>query len=339
MGIGHVMRCLALGQAWRDAGGDVCFLGSIANQSLLHRLFAEGLEVRELMVPYTESSDLYQLHEIVASVDQGACIVLDGYHFDIAYQRQARLMSSRLLVIDDYRHISNYACDLLLNQNVNAAALKYQIEGGGSLLLGPKYAMLRREFMAASQTKKTIRNNVRTVLVSFGGSDPGNASELAVEALALLQDRDLRVIVVAGPACSHLSSLRAAMDRLPCRAELLVDVQDMTPLMLQADLAVGAAGSSCLEWAHFGVPFVGMIVAENQVGLAAGMAQSGAASIVGWQHDVSSEALCLAIRSLMQDKILRQNMSLAGRTLVDGQGAARVRDCLLKASPMRDVQC
>ena len=31
MGTGHLMRCLALGQAWKDAGGEVLFLTRCAN--------------------------------------------------------------------------------------------------------------------------------------------------------------------------------------------------------------------------------------------------------------------------------------------------------------------
>ncbi len=51
IGTGHVMRCLALAQAWRRQGGEVVFLGLVAGQALSSRLTFEGFRLIEITGP------------------------------------------------------------------------------------------------------------------------------------------------------------------------------------------------------------------------------------------------------------------------------------------------
>jgi hypothetical protein len=48
VGTGHVMRCLALGQAWKRAGGDVIFLLPEGLAGIEERVRAEGLLLETL---------------------------------------------------------------------------------------------------------------------------------------------------------------------------------------------------------------------------------------------------------------------------------------------------
>jgi len=323
------MRCLALGQSWREAGGTVYFLGSMEGDALRERFFDEGIEVHNVVNPWPHKSDLRQLCKVLTNNKGKACLALDGYHFDIAYQRQAKKLTSKLLLIDDYNHLSHYSCDVLLNQNLNAELLHYTFEGTPHLLLGPKFALLRREIVANGRIKNTQQNFLRTILVSCGGSDPSNATLLAIQALSQLQMPELQIIVVVGPAYPHGPLLRTTLNKIACQVEVLVNVRDMGPLLRQADLAVVAAGSSCLEMAYFGVPMVAMIVAENQVELANGLEKAGAAKIAGWRQNLSANTLAAIIRNLLAERSALMALRAAGEKLVDGLGAVRVRDCLL----------
>ena len=48
IGAGHVMRCLALAQAWRNAGGSATFATAMDAPGIRDRLGAEGLETVRL---------------------------------------------------------------------------------------------------------------------------------------------------------------------------------------------------------------------------------------------------------------------------------------------------
>ena len=43
IGTGHLMRCLALAQAWKDAGGEVAFITACRNEGLVERLWRKDL--------------------------------------------------------------------------------------------------------------------------------------------------------------------------------------------------------------------------------------------------------------------------------------------------------
>src|SRR5207245_1177027 len=104
-------------------------------------------------------------------------LVLDGYHFDPAYQEGARASGLRLLVIDDVVHQARYSADILLNQNLDAEHLRYRAGANTELLLGPRYALLRQEFLGWQRWDRSISPVARRVLVTVGGGDPDNVTE------------------------------------------------------------------------------------------------------------------------------------------------------------------
>src|SRR5258705_10725520 len=57
IGTGHVMRCLALAQAWQQAGGDVVFAMAEATPSLEARLRISRIRVQRLSVTAGNAED------------------------------------------------------------------------------------------------------------------------------------------------------------------------------------------------------------------------------------------------------------------------------------------
>ena len=76
------------------------------------------------------------------------------------------------------------------------------------LLLGPSYAMLRREFQAMREWRREIPAVGRTLLITMGGSDPDNFTLRLIKALAEISLPDLEITVVAGGSNPQLADLR-----------------------------------------------------------------------------------------------------------------------------------
>ena len=93
-GAGHVMRCLALAESWHRLGGQVTLLSFHLNSALRQRTETFGIEVAEIPVPHPDTSDLRSIFRVLerASCDgmEQPWVVLDGYHFDTAYQSLLR---------------------------------------------------------------------------------------------------------------------------------------------------------------------------------------------------------------------------------------------------------
>ncbi len=83
----------------------------------------------------------------LAAAHRASWIVVDGYQFDIAYQRALKAAGLKVLVVDDGGRCGTYCADLVLDQNLDASEVAYSNrEAYTRLLLGTRYVMLRREF-------------------------------------------------------------------------------------------------------------------------------------------------------------------------------------------------
>lgn len=148
IGVGHVMRCLALAQAWQDKGEKAVFLSHCKSPVLKKRILDEGFDFISLDKPYPEPFDIdYTLNTLHKLSNQDAWLVVDGYHFDSSYQKSIKEAGHKLLWIDDYGHAAHYYADIVLNQNISADERFYiRREPYTRLLLGTRYVLLRHEF-------------------------------------------------------------------------------------------------------------------------------------------------------------------------------------------------
>lgn len=328
MGTGHVMRCLALAHAWQTTGGRVAFALGSAPAGVERRLAADRVAMHRVTAAPGSAADAKQT--IAAARRVGARrVVLDGYHFDLRFQRAVKAAGLTLLVVDDYGQAAEYVADLVLNPNLHASEAKYQErEAYTHLLLGPRYALLRREFWPWRDWERTLRPRTRRVLVTLGGTDADNATGTVIRALRLLDHRELEVRVVVGPASVHRDALLGEVGGARCAMQLLAGVTDMPALMAWADVAVSAAGSTCWELAFMGVPLVLVALASHQRDIAESLVGAHVAVHGGSHGRLSEAAVVGAVGGLLGVPEVRHEMSCRGRALVDGQGAQRVATCL-----------
>ncbi|HEY5482447.1 MAG TPA: hypothetical protein VIK31_01365, partial [Propionibacteriaceae bacterium] len=99
MGTGHLLRMLALGQAWQDAGGSVTALVAEAPQALLDRLAGEGFAIRPVAAAHPDADDAGLVASLAAV--PGRRVAVDGLQFDLAYLECLGSAAGRTLVIDD----------------------------------------------------------------------------------------------------------------------------------------------------------------------------------------------------------------------------------------------
>ncbi len=321
-GTGHVMRCLALAQWAMRQRLDVRFVGRVQSLWVQERLRQESIPATLLEgdIPAREPARDVSMHLGVPSGN--FWVVLDGYHFGLDYQRAVRAAGFKLLLVDDYAHLPEYSCDILLNQNLGAENLPYAGDIG-SRLLGPRYAMLRPEFATAREAAEAriFPERPRNLLLTLGGGDAsGHLKRIAPWfTLKELEGCVLRVIAGAMPE----AAIRESFAACPAALEILSRVDDMPSLLLDTDLCVTGGGSTCWELCCLGVPFLTVEVAENQRGVMSGLAALG----------VAPESGIWPLRRMLENKACRETASRSGFSLVDGTGAARVARRLVSAMP------
>jgi UDP-2,4-diacetamido-2,4,6-trideoxy-beta-L-altropyranose hydrolase len=323
IGAGHLMRCFALAQAWMRIAGPVTFCSRCESEDLRRRVEEGGARLVHLARSHPDPADLETVRNLVSDLDP-AVVVLDGYFFDLEYQRALRAAGPKLAAVDDYAHLPEYDCDFLLNQNFQGPGLNYVCPGHTRKLLGPSYALLRPEFLAWKTWSRRIEARPKRILVTLGGADPDNASLKVIRVLKRPEFAELESKVIVGPANPHIEILKQAAAAPSGRVEVLGSVSNMPDMMAWADLALCAGGSTCWELAFMGLPAMVQVLAENQAGIAGGIEREGVGVNLGWFDRMTEETLGGRLSDLMKDAPRRAEMSRRGRNLVDGLGADRV---------------
>ncbi|CAD5926420.1 Spore coat polysaccharide biosynthesis protein SpsG [Planktothrix agardhii] len=324
IGTGHVMRCLALAQAWQDTQGQPIFIMANPIPALEERLKSEGMKVVHLAA---EPGSLADAQETAALAHQfnASWVLLDGYQFGSEYQQTIKNSGLNLLFIDDYGHAEHYYADVVLNQNISAEEEWYQHrEPYTQLLLGTRYTLLRREFWQWQGWQRTVPPVAKKVLVTLGGADPDNVTLKVIQSLQIVEVEELEAVVVVGGSNPHYENLKMAVQDSRYPIQVQQNVTNMPELMAWADMAISAGGSTCWELAFMGLPSILLILADNQRAIAQKLATLNLAVNLGWHQDVTIEEIGLALRESIGDRPKRETMSKRERELVDGNGARRV---------------
>ncbi len=250
---------------------------------------------------------------------------MDGPHFTDRYLTELKSKGLKLLVLDDSGMNKYVAADFVLNPNSDANESMYPHRGPETkLLLGTKYALLRREFAAWRAWKRQTAAKVRRILITMGGSDPDDITDLTLQALGMLKNKDIEHTVVSGGSNPRLQNLQRRAMSISDRIRVLPTVADIPRLMAESDLAIIAAGGTLWELMYMSCPIVsfGRVPAQRRI-----LEQLDARGIVlnmGCPRDVQPHILAQAVDELSISQSRRGRMALLGREQVDGEGAERV---------------
>jgi UDP-2,4-diacetamido-2,4,6-trideoxy-beta-L-altropyranose hydrolase len=330
IGVGHVMRCVALAQAWQDRGGSVRFVLAPGGEEIHERLRSESFQVSTIPASPGSAEDAAKTAELCAR--SGAeWLVLDGYHFAQNYRDRIWSAEAKLLLMDDHGEFAPYDCEVVLNTNVYASDAIYPDRRPKTqFLLGSGYALLRREFLSVERKPADVPEQASRLLVTLGGADPHNVTLQVVEALEELDDLAFELTVVLGASNHHPASVEQVLRRFRRPAQLLLNVANMPELMARSDLAISAGGGTCDELAFFRVPMFLITIAKNQESAVEAYGRSKAAITAGWFTVLEKSGLARSLRDVIGNRALRQEISANAGDMVDGGGAQRVVENMLR---------
>ena len=146
IGMGHLRRCLTLADGLKGHGHPVSFITKPYDERLIAMIERAGYPAHRLPLECSLEQDCAATIRLAQQVDPKASVLLDSYSIDEPYQRSVKEAGLNLIVIDDLAAHPVYA-DLLLNQNIYAQPEMYSAQPYTRLLLGPRYALLRYEFV------------------------------------------------------------------------------------------------------------------------------------------------------------------------------------------------
>lgn len=323
IGLGHLMRCVAFADELKREGYKVTFICRALEgnqiESVEHKVIVleknDNFQSDDDYLNWlgaTQQTDAQQTIKVFPKMTD--LLVVDSYALGHQWHQNLREYAKRILVIDDLAD-RQFDCDILLNQNIGVQENSYKgkVPRNCKLLLGCDYALLRPEFAERreqSLKKKQGNKKIQNVLVSLGGSDPDNVS---LDILQQLDDR-FKVVVVLGKTSPHNEIIEHYAKGKSI--EVIINADNMADLMLDADIAIGAGGSTSWERCCLGLPTLLCVLADNQKIAAERLEELGAVIIV--------RNLKKDLKSIIDNGQCQNTMSNIAQSICDGLGCKRV---------------
>lgn len=324
IGTGHVMRCIAIAQELRLHGCTIHFILASSTASVIHRIESEGFFTHKIRVTPGTEADADLTGDFAGSLG-ASWIVIDGYTFDGKYQNFLKSRGFSLLCIDDYGHAGEYFSDIILNPNIYAGDITaYPARPEIRCLLGPRYALIRREIRAWKDTREQGPHSPFRILVTLGGSDPDNHTLEIISALEKLPEDSISVRIIIGGSNPHVSKISEHIKSSGRQMTVLHDIRDMGEQYAWADIAITSAGSTTSELAYFGVPMVAVVIADNQERVAASLSEKKAGFNLGRMTKKTGGQIRLLVKKFRNSPDLCREISRNASSLIDGNGTARI---------------
>lgn len=319
IGMGHIMRCMSIANAFKEKGKEVLFL--TADHKSDQILISYGFECECLNSIWSDmNGELPQLLDKLNNY-KPELMIIDSYSVNSGYF-DSLSGYVKTVYIDDLNE-DCWNIDALINYNIYADTELYSNYSGSKtkLILGLDYAPLRKEF---SECSLHSVNSVSKVLVLAGGADPECITERIMQSVCPMFDNAEFHFVIGG-----LNPRKDKIDQLAeqySNAVLYHNTNNIFELMEMCDVAISAAGSTLYELCACGVPTIAYALADNQLLALDSFGKQGLMLIAG-DCRYNESFIPRVQEYLMQmtnDDHLRLNYTKRMQSLVDGNGTRRI---------------
>ena len=319
IGSGHVMRCLTLAQKLKkEKQADVYFVMRLLEGNLIELVKSKGFTVFTLpkaplndglkgyakWLAVTQMQDAEETNAVISQLPKIDLLVVDSYAIDYEWESMLHPYVKQIMVIDDLAN-RKHDCDILLDQNYSYN-MHHKYDGlvpkTCQKYIGPQYLLLREEFYKVKKHLKKRDGSINNILVFFGGSDLTNETKKAMEAIKLLNKPEIKVNVVVGASNKNKEQIKEI-----CSSDeqftFYCQVENMAELMNEADLAIGAGGTTTWERCFMELPSIVISIADNQHAGCKFIAENTKViSYLGKSSDVDAVTLGQAVSSISKDE-------------------------------------
>lgn len=331
IGQGHVMRCLTLAAVLRNCWEVAChFIAS--NQDTLQLLAETDFPCHCLDRDYRDYSMAAADDTLAYSRKIGADMILvDSYDVTDAFLRR---LGQGAKVACFWCREAYISADAIINYNIDCARQQYDryyADRKTRLLLGVDYIPLREEFRREATVE--VAEEVRSVLVLTGGSDNSEFLEKLIQGLRHHRwCGSMRFTCIMGKYCQFARDiLGEGSQSLPSHVRLIPYTPDVLSVIKEHDLVLSAGGTTVYELCAIGMPAVIFSIADNQVGEAEYLGKNGIIPYAGDSRDQGFwDSLFRMLGEMVRDRAKREQVAGKMSDLVDGKGAERIGEELMK---------
>lgn len=321
IGMGHVMRCMALAKEFKYRGIEVLFISKYSKE------VNEILENNCIDFININSDDLEEeLEEVkkIISEEKIDTILTDSYFLSDKYLLELKKNVDTLISIDD-NSLYYYPSDFIINGNIYADGLDYTIINNKSkLLLGTEYTILRDEFQ--NEFNYIVNEQVKNILITMGGSDINDFTPFVLDSI---KEVDVNINVIIGKSFKCIDKIES-IAKINKNINLIYNPKNISEIMKNSDIAISASGSTVYELGVIGVPTILIIQAKNQENIAYEFDKNNIMINLGYFYNINKRDILLSVENLMNNFSKRISMSKSTKYLISSYGVKNIVDYILK---------
>ena len=326
IGLGHVVRCLALAEELRQVHSVGVTFAVERGQIGIGMIVEAGFDVKVKQGTESEGEWLVSLMDLI----RPDALIMD-IRTDLGKGEVARLKRPGSLIVDiDDPGDRRLESDMVFYPPV--PQVQRMDWGGfkGHLFTGWDWVILRRQFAELHDDQDYDPRDPPAVLVTMGGSDPAGMTLKTAKALDSVE-APFRALFVIGGAYQTVNTLKDLLNTVRYPYELKSGIQDMAALMTKVDLAVASFGVTAYELAASGVPAVYLCLTEDHRIAADFFESSGMGVNLGLNDKVSGNDISKKVGEFLTDARLREKTASIARSKIDGLGAGRIAKQIAKS--------
>lgn len=333
IGSGHVMRCLTLANEMKSRNWDCAFIttkdsGPFLNDRDFQLFFIQGKSFEDEINNILSTAKTYQAD----------WIIFDHYDRDEEVESIVRSAGFRIAVIDDLAD-RKHDCDVLIDQTYRRSKDDYsglipyetkQLIGADYTLIAPQFSQLRTQALEKRSKTATVEN----ILVSLGSTNYKNCTGFVLQALREYKSSKLNIDVVLGAAAENVPLIKKLIkdtnENSIHNAKFHQNISNMNELMLKADVAIGAGGTTSWERCCLGLPTIMIEIADNQTFLTKKLEDNKAIINLGRLENLTSQILNSELKKLIFSNDTLKALSKNAFSVCDGRGRDRILPELLR---------
>lgn len=342
VGFGHLSRCINLAEELRNRGCEILFVtreDALKSYKVLENRLFETVLLPAPEIPGTphENSSSLSLRSEIDDADETiqaldgfkpSWLVVDSYDLGKNFEAKLRPHTEKIAVIDDLPD-REHDCDLFIDQNYTdrtVESISPRLHRCDQVLIGPRFAMLDAKIQDARKNLPSKNLRIQRIFVFCGGADPNNLTQKVVDALRGDEFSSIAIDVVVGAQNESFEVDVTAADLKNFNFQPASD--DYLTTLQQADLAIGAGGTSTWERMCLGIPSIVVSIAANQEPACKRLRDENLINFLGDQEQVSSALVADGVRESLKNQTKLNSQSELARLLVDGRGCKRVAEAI-----------
>ncbi len=248
IGIGHLVRTEILSDKLAEKGIRVYFLCNTVPEKYRKKLIEKNCKVVDIS---NAEEELPQISEIINRTHNNILIIDSDKEefYTEKFQKKIRASGIKLMIITFYNKHHFYA-DIVFNQNIIALSQEYNCEKYTLKLLGLKNVILNDEYRKISQNLKYHKNKISSktvLLLTFGGVDKPNRTELLYKILISLKKKPGKIIIVLGAMYEHRKNIEKLAKTSQVKTEIYQNTPKMPYLLAEADMVFNSGGLTVWE--------------------------------------------------------------------------------------------